>query len=153
MKKLYEKNDINTSDKIELAYGLGKAFDDIKNFEDAFKYYKEGNTLRRKNIKFSIAREREEFLNIKKIFNKAFFNKYKKIGNENSSPIFILGMPRSGTTLVEQIISNHPKVYGGDELNFFNDYIKNHFYKIERAENIHYLTIKHFSFHNLSLLH
>ena len=38
-------------------------------------------------------------------------------------------MPRSGTTLVEQIISSHPKVYGGDELNFFNDSIKNLFYK------------------------
>ena len=129
MQKLYDKSNIDISGKIALTFALGKAFDDTKNFENAFKYYNKGNKLRRNDIEFSLKRENEEFLNIKRTFNKNFFNKYQNIGNDDSTPIFILGMPRSGTTLVEQIISSHPKVYGGDELNFFNDSIKNLFYK------------------------
>lgn len=131
MKKLYNENDIDFSGKVELAFALGKAFDDIKSFDDAFKYYNEGNKLRRNNIKFSLKRENDEFLNIKKTFDKSFFNRYQKTGNDDPTPIFILGMPRSGTTLVEQIISSHPEVCGGDELNFFNELVKNYFYKNE----------------------
>ena len=52
--------------------------------------------------------------------------KFTKFGNSNYTPIFILGMPRSGTTLVEQILSNHPKVFGGDELNFLTNVVKKH---------------------------
>ena len=129
MQELYDKSNIDISGKIALTFALGKAFDDTKNFENAFKYYYKGNKLRRNDIEFSLKRENEEFLNIKRTFNKNFFNKYQNIGNDDPTPIFILGMPRSGTTLVEQIISSHPKVYGGDELNFFNDSIKNSFYK------------------------
>jgi len=129
MQKLYAESNINISGKMNLAFALGKAFDDIKNFENAFKYYNEGNRLRRNNIEFSLKRENEEFLNIKKTFNKIFFNKYQKVGKEDATPIFILGMPRSGTTLVEQIISSHPKVHAGDELSFFNDFVKDSFYK------------------------
>ena len=79
-------------------------------------------------IDFSIENEKEEFINIKKIFNKNFFDKFKQSGNLDSTPIFILGMPRSGTTLVEQILSSHPKVFGGDELNFLPFLIKENFY-------------------------
>ena len=131
MKKLYEESGIDIYGKMELAFALGKAFDDIKNFDDAFRYYNEGNNIRRNNIKFFLNAEKNEFLNIKKTFDRSFFNKYQKIGKKDPTPIFILGMPRSGTTLVEQIISNHPKVYGGGELNFFNDLIKSYFYKNE----------------------
>tara|TARA_B100001123_G_scaffold382087_1_gene452974 strand:+ start:707 stop:2260 length:1554 start_codon:yes stop_codon:yes gene_type:complete len=148
MKKLYEDSNINFFGKMELAFALGKASDDIKNFDDAHEYYKEGNKFRRKNINFSIEKEIEEFSNIKKIFNSSFYKKYKKIGNENTSPIFILGMPRSGTTLIEQIISSHPKVFGGDELNYFNDLIKNFFYKdgnfsLSKVNNSPETTFKH----------
>ena len=129
MQKLYNGSNINTPGKMALAFALGKAFDDIKNFENAFKYYDEGNKIRRNNIEFSLKKESEEFLNIKTTFNKSFFNKYKKVGIDDVTPIFILGMPRSGTTLVEQIISSHPKVFAGGELSFFNDFIKDYFYK------------------------
>ena len=129
MEKLYNKDYISFSGKLELSFALGKAFDDIKKFDKAFKYYKEGNKLRRSNIKFSIKRENNEFSIIKKAFNENFFKKNQNIGNEDSTPIFILGMPRSGTTLVEQIISSHPNVYGGGELNYLNDLVKRYFYK------------------------
>ena len=123
MKKLYDDSKINNIGKSELAFALGKASEDIKDFNNAFIYFSEGNKLRRKNINFSINNEKREFANIKKTFNKDFFKKFKQFGNLDFTPIFILGMPRSGTTLVEQILSSHPKVFGGDELNFLTDLI------------------------------
>ena len=102
--------------------------EDMKDYENSFKYYDEANNLRRTQVNFSIEKEKNEFNNIKKIFNENLFKKYANSGNINSSAIFIVGMPRSGTTLIEQIISNHPKVFGGDELYFLPDLIKNNFY-------------------------
>ena len=117
MKNLYAQN-INKQDKSELAFSLAKAFDDIKDFKNAYIYYKEGNDLRRKNINFSIKQEKENFDEIKTIFNEKLFKKHPTSKNLSSKPIFILGMPRSGTTLIEQILSSHKDVYGGDELDF-----------------------------------
>ena len=122
-------NDIKVIDvhKAEISFALGKAFDDIKDYKKAFKYYSEGNLLRRKNIKFSINEEKYDFNEIKKKFEKSTFNNLKKFGYEDTTPIFILGMPRSGTTLIEQILSSHPDVYGADELNLLPEIIEKYF--------------------------
>ena len=127
LKKLYEDPKVNKTQKTELAFALGKASDDTGNFSKAFQYYNVGNRLRRKDIDFSLKIEEAKFASIKKIFNENLFNKFKQSGNLDSTPIFILGMPRSGTTLVEQILSSHPKVFGGDELYLLTDIIKKHF--------------------------
>ena len=127
LKKIYKNSKINNVQKTHIAFALGKACEDIKDFDKSFQYYSEGNDLRRKAITFSSKIEKEEFANIKKIFNKDLFNKFKLTGDLNSSVIFILGMPRSGTTLVEQILSSHPKVFGGDELNFIPDLLNKYF--------------------------
>ena len=68
LKNSYENTTINNEQKAEIAFALGKASEDIKNFDKAFKYYKDGNDYRRKVINFSIEGEKEEFANIKKIF-------------------------------------------------------------------------------------
>ena len=127
LKKLYEGTKIIDTNKKEIAFALGKASEDIKDFSNAFKYYNEGNYLHRKSIIFSIKNEKNEFNNIKKTFNEKLFNKFKQSGDLHSTAIFIIGMPRSGSTLVEQILSNHPKVFGGDELIFLGNLIKKHF--------------------------
>ena len=127
LKKSYDDPKIDNRQKTEIAFTLGKASEDIKDFNKAFQYYSDGNFFRRTVIDFSIEREKEEFANIKKIFNKNLFKKFEQSGNLDFTPIFILGMPRSGTTLVEQILSSHPKVFGGDELNLLPDLIKKHF--------------------------
>ena len=134
LKKSYEDHRFNSKQKAEIAFALGKASDDVKDFANAFQYYKDGNGFRRKIINFSIEVEKKEFADIKRIFNKTLFDKFKELGNLDTTPIFILGMPRSGTTLVEQIISSHPKVYGGDELNFLTNLVKKYFYN--KTENI-----------------
>lgn len=127
LEKIYHNSKKNNEQNPDIIFALGKAMEDIKDYDNSFKYYKEANNLRRKQINFSVEKEKNEFDNIKKIFNENLFKKYANLGNLNSSAIFIVGMPRSGTTLVEQIISSHPKVFGGDELYFLPDLIKNNF--------------------------
>ena len=128
LKKIYINPKINNSQKKELAFALGKASEDTNDFAQALIYFKKGNELRRKEFTYSIKHEKEEFLNIKRIFTKKFIDQFTQYGFLDFRPIFILGMPRSGTTLVEQILSSHPKVFAGDELNFLPEIIKKYFY-------------------------
>ena len=127
----------NKSEEIgmgEIAFSLGKAYEDFNDFNNSFKYFKIGNKKKRESIKFSMNDEKRDFQNIQKTFNKNLFEKLVNSGSQNSSMIFIVGMPRSGTTLVEQIISSHSKVYGGDELNILTDLIKKYLYKDQQNQ-------------------
>ena len=135
LKNLHKNINIsNTEARIDLGFALGKAYEDVKNFDKSFIHYKEANSLCRKKISFSLTSENENFREIKDTFNEKLFNKFQDSGSKNSSSIFILGMPRSGTTLIEQILSSHPKVFGADEV-----------------ETIPYLIKKNFRDHNLRL--
>ncbi len=126
--RIYNDTNIKDSEnKMELAFSLGKAYEDIKNFDESFKYYKEANDICRKKINFSLIDEKEKFKSNKDTFNKKLFEKYDKSGYLDTSPIFIIGMPRSGTTMVEQILSSHPEVFGADEIDFIPDLIKKYF--------------------------
>ena len=140
MEDLYKNIDKDYNGKMELSFSLGKAFDDIKNFKKAYKYLAQGNKIRRENIQFSKKKERKEFSNIINFFNDKNFKGNIEVLNKDLSPIFILGMPRSGTTLVEQILSSHSKVYGAGELVYFDDLVKKNFYEdnifdIDKANN------------------
>ena len=68
-------------------------------------------------------------MKIKQTFNNKIFKKFHSSGSNDTSPIFIVGMPRSGTTMIEQILSSHPKVFGADEIDFIPDLIKKNFGK------------------------
>ena len=124
LKKIYSNINIEDKEKrIEIGFALGKAYEDIKNFDKSFSHYKEANSLHRKKIDFSLNLEKEKFEEIKSTYNKKLFDKYKNCGSADPRPIFIIGMPRSGTTLIEQILSSHPKVFGADELEFIPNLI------------------------------
>jgi len=128
LKKLYENinsgGDIN---KMNLAFALGKAYEDINNYDESFKYYKIANSINRSRINFSLKKEESYFNEIKETYNNNLFKKYKNYGFENLSPIFIVGMPRSGSTLVEQILSSHSKVFGADEVPIVQALVKKYF--------------------------
>jgi tetratricopeptide (TPR) repeat protein len=127
LKDIYNKEKKGNKRIDEIAFALGKAYEDVQDYDNAFKYYNIGNNIKRSNINFSIKDEKENFISIKKIFNKNIYSNFKDVGSKNSSVIFIVGMPRSGTTLVEQIVSNHSKVYGADELNILPELVKKYF--------------------------
>ena len=128
LKKIY--NEFNNQDlrgKIEIGFALGKAYEDIKDFEKSFFHYNEANSLHKKNVNFSIESEKEKFSEIKNVFNDKIYDKYKNSGYNDSAPIFIIGMPRSGTTLVEQIISSHADIFGAGEIEFIPEIITKNF--------------------------
>ncbi|TPI32092.1 tetratricopeptide repeat protein [Mesorhizobium sp. B3-2-1] len=102
--------------RMQLSFGLGKANDDLKDYGKAFDYFAEGNAIRRKGIDYDPVKTRAEFEAMKTVFDAGFFEKHRPSPITDDAPIFVVGMPRSGTTLVEQIIASHPQVYGAGEL-------------------------------------
>ena len=128
LNKIYETINVDkTEHGADLAFALGKAHEDVKDFDKSFKFYDKANALHRKKINFSLEKQKEKFDEIKDTFNKNLFKKYDNSGLTKFSPIFIVGMSRSGTTLIEQILSSHPKVFGADEVEFIPNLIKKNF--------------------------
>ena len=120
MEKIFSQF-INDEEKIEeLGYALSKSKEDVKNFKEAFHYMSISNAIRDKKTNYNFQFQEEEYECLKNIFNnqKSDLTKYIKTIPDNA--IFILGMPRSGTTLVEQIISSHPKVQGLEEIDYLS---------------------------------
>lgn len=116
MAALHARAPENSLERMQLSFGLGKAHDDLRQYERAFDYVAEGNAIRRKGIAYDGERTRREFEAMKATFGKAFFERRRPSAIDDDTPIFVVGMPRSGTTLVEQIITSHPKVFGAGEL-------------------------------------
>ena len=127
MENKIKDQSLNDFQKIELHFGLGKAYEDIKNYKKSFENYKLGNKIKRDSIKYQINDDVKLFENIKNSFSSIDFQNLENVGNKSNKMIFILGMPRSGTTLVEQIIANHKSVYGAGELRDLTQIIKENF--------------------------
>ena len=116
-KTLQDKNE-----KMHLGFALAKAHEDLSLFKESSDYLKNSNAIRRNFFTgYNQDLETESFHLLKKTFSYNFCNQFKSLDFEQSNlPIFILGMPRSGTSLVEQILSSHQLVQGGGELNSLN---------------------------------
>ncbi|HET7412979.1 MAG TPA: sulfotransferase [Pararhizobium sp.] len=116
MERLYARPDATEQEKMLLAFALAKSFEDIGRYDEAFAYLKAGNAARRKTFDYSHAAAKAHFDEIKMIFDSSLFERRGDVGCKDRTPIFIVGMPRSGTTLVEQILASHPQVFGPGEL-------------------------------------
>jgi tetratricopeptide (TPR) repeat protein len=110
---------LGEDNKIVTNFALGKIFDDQKNYTEAFKYYALGNALKNKTLNYSTEEDEARFTKLIDIFNAKLFKNYQHLGVESNLPVVIIGMPRSSTTLTEQIISSHPKVIGAGEVVFW----------------------------------
>ena len=118
---LLEAENLSQDDRIVLNFTLAKVNEDLGKNKTFFKYLNEANKLRREKLKlfyYGQSQDQNLFNEIKNIFNdKSPLTIENNLDQSTSiKPIFIVGMPRSGTTLVEQIISSHPEVYGAGEL-------------------------------------
>ena len=119
MQELYLDKNISEEQRCHINFGLAKACEDLGDFEQAFAHYSEGNLLRKKLLNYDINQDVELFKQIKFNFPRIEKNSLESDKlSKNLMPIFIVGMPRSGTTLVEQIISSHLQVTGAGELSF-----------------------------------
>jgi tetratricopeptide (TPR) repeat protein len=109
------------SEEISLRYALGKYFDDLKQYETAFGHYRQANELtRRYGATFDrtkLARRVDEVIHR---FDAAFLRQVEGQGAASELPILIVGMPRSGTSLAEQILASHPAVFGAGEVIFWD---------------------------------
>jgi tetratricopeptide (TPR) repeat protein len=115
---LSSQANLSVDKKISLHYALGKAYDDTKRFDDAFPHFLEGARLKRGKISFDVTADSQLANDIISSVSEELISKNQGGGELSDAPIFILGMPRSGTTLVEQIISSHPDVFGAGELDY-----------------------------------
>jgi tetratricopeptide (TPR) repeat protein len=127
MEDIYATPGLDDQQRMHLAFGLGKSYEDLRQYEKAFGFYLTGNAIKRGTIKFSIESVAESFDCLKNLFVADLFGKHLVSGSSDATPIFILGMPRSGTTLVEQILASHPEVHGAGEVNYLNPIVASYF--------------------------
>ncbi len=99
---------------------LGKAADDLGDYPLAMRHFDAADALRRASVPFDSAAFAREIDRMIARFTSEWIARASRLGSREALPILILGMPRSGTTLVEQIVSNHPEVRAGGELHFWN---------------------------------
>ena len=146
MERMWSDADTSEEQRMQLAFGLGKAFEDLKQFEKAIGFFTAGNELWRglhgqRAVKKKVGlvnltnvvdlvsnkrspdfvRREANFNFMKKTFDSGLFAQHRDTGCADETPIFIVGMPRSGTTLVEQILASHSRVHGAGELGHLTD--------------------------------
>jgi len=116
MEKRVELNEVPEREKVHFLFSLGKAFEDMGSYDESFEYYKRGNDLNRGRTTYDPKAIEALSERLKLFFTEDRFNKYKGSGDNSNSPIFIVGLPRSGSTLIEQILASHSKIEGTMEL-------------------------------------
>ena len=109
------KENIHELEKIQMLFALGKAYESNKNFDASFKYYEEGNWLHRKTLDYNAQVNSDSIDKTIEFFNKNANKLNFNGGNKTKDPIFILGLPRAGSTLIEQILSSHSLIEGTQE--------------------------------------
>jgi Flp pilus assembly protein TadD len=105
-------------------FAWAKVFDDIGQYDRAFRCYKGGNDIRRVQRPYSSSTDNMINHEIMRVFTPDLIKQFEGEGYDSEKPVFIVGMPRSGTTLTEQIISSHPQVYGAGELSYVADQLR-----------------------------
>jgi tetratricopeptide (TPR) repeat protein len=109
------KENIHDLEKIQMLFALGKAHESNKNYDLSFKYYEEGNWLQRKTLDYNAQVNSDLIDKTIEFFNKNINKLNFDVGNKTKDPIFILGLPRAGSTLIEQILSSHSLIEGTQE--------------------------------------
>lgn len=117
---LHENRDARPpDDRVAIHLALAKALEDFGDHEGAFDHLIKGNALKRQSLPYDESAALNLFRQIASTFTPAFMTKWRGAGYRSDLPVFVLGMPRSGSTLVEQILASHPQVYaGGERLDF-----------------------------------
>lgn len=119
MTGLLQDNTLSDPERVIIHFALGKAMDDLRDYAEAMRHFDAANRIRSPQMildRRSLAQRIDRMITT---FTPSFFIERRDLAVDDRRPVFILGMPRSGTTLVEQIVSSHPTVAGGGELPFW----------------------------------
>ena len=116
MESALERTDISLEDRFHLHYALGKAFEDAAVYDRSFEHYAEGAKLRRTQLQYDADENTAQIDRSIRLFTPSFFAERQDQGCPAQDPIFVVGLPRSGSTLIEQILSSHSQVEGTAEL-------------------------------------
>ncbi len=111
--------------QIELHFALAKAYEDVGRREDSFQQLSAGNALKRRQIPYDEAATLAAFERIRVVFTPELMRSLQNVGEPSPVPLFVVGMPRSGTTLIEQIMASHPQIFGAGELPNLHDAVAN----------------------------
>jgi len=116
MRELLESDDVAQEDFWHLSFALGKALEDKRQFDESFRHYAAGNAARRRGVHWDADKHDSTVAKAVAFFRPEFFAARRDSGNRSAAPIFIVGLPRAGSTLLEQILSSHSQVDGTTEL-------------------------------------
>jgi len=116
MRKQLARDDLPPDDRLHLNFALGKALEDEGAFAESFENYVKGNAVRRRHTQYDSANTSENVARTKALFTPEFLQKRTGWGCDAPDPIFIVGLPRAGSTLIEQILSSHSSIEGTMEL-------------------------------------
>jgi tetratricopeptide (TPR) repeat protein len=116
MQQQLQSATLNDTSRVNILFALGKAFEDRQDYEQAWRYYEKGNATQRMLVSYDPVQTETVNDELIAFFNAEYFARIAGQGNPDAAPIFVLGLPRSGSTLVEQIIASHSQVEGTSEL-------------------------------------
>jgi tetratricopeptide (TPR) repeat protein len=114
---------LSKTDRMQLDFALGKARADLEDYGRSFKHLLAGNAAKRATISYDENAAFALFDQIETVFTRELIARKSGRGDPSTLPIFVIGMPRSGTTLIEQIIASHPQVHGAGELQTLDEVI------------------------------
>ncbi len=128
LERVLSRPDLPVRERIQVEFALGAALEGNGAYSEAFSRYDEGNRRARETITYSKAKMASGFAEIRSALSAQTLAAHEGEGHPDPTPIFVVGMPRSGTTLVEQILSSHPEVVGANELEaiprLFSDFVR-----------------------------
>ncbi|MFO1466231.1 MAG: sulfotransferase [Steroidobacteraceae bacterium] len=116
MRAQLARTDLEDTDRLHFDFALGKALEDVREYEACFAHYASGNLIRRRQIGYEPDQTTSLVRRSRQVYTREFFAARSSWGCEAPDPIFILGMPRAGSTLLEQILASHSSVEGTMEL-------------------------------------
>ena len=114
--RMAEREDLPNPESYTLCFGLAKRFERRKEYERAFHFLQLANRRRRRLRPYARPRVEAVFQQYQQVFSREFLERFARYGNDSDRPVFVVGMPRTGTTLTEQILAAHPQIHGAGEL-------------------------------------
>jgi tetratricopeptide (TPR) repeat protein len=149
MQQRLQSDTVREASRVNFLFALAKAHEDRRDYDMAWQYYEQGNAKQRQLVSYDPVLTETVNDDLVAYFNADFFGQRQGVGNPDPSPVFIVGMPRSGSTLIEQIIASHSQVEGTSELPYVGRLTKS--LNRNRADGMQYprvlseLEARHFS--------